>query len=78
MNLYKVYCDLCGEIQSVDDNLSKKLEKLNIDWGKNEAVANDYEEVNAEICSKCKKKIQEQLEKTRNEIIAKEKDSKQY
>ena len=33
MKIYKVYCDYCGELQSVSGNTSKRMSEVTIRWG---------------------------------------------
>ena len=66
MKIYKVYCDYCGELQSVSENTSKRMSEVTIQWG----VDN---ELNFEICSKCKDSIKKQLEIVKDKTISREK-----
>ncbi|WBK39594.1 hypothetical protein CB452P1_000010 [Clostridium phage CB452P1] len=70
MNIYKTYCDLCGEIQSVHCDCSRMLNTLNIYMRKD-----DDKKIEAEICSKCKEKIKKQIEENINKITEKEKQN---
>ena len=54
MKIYKVYCDYCGELQSVSENKSKRMNGVTIQWGVDDGL-------NFEICSKCRDSIKKQL-----------------
>lgn len=66
MKIYKVYCDYCGELQSVSENKSKRLSEVIIKWGLDD-------EFNFEICSKCKDNIKKTLELAKDSILNREK-----
>ena len=66
MKIYKVYCDYCGELQSVSENTSKRMSGVTIQWGVDD-------ELNFEICSKCKDSIKKQLEIVKDKTISREK-----
>ena len=66
MKIYKVYCDYCGELQSVSENTSKRMSEVTIRWGVDVVL-------NFEICDKCRDNIKKQLGIVKDRIIIKEK-----
>ena len=66
MKIYKVYCDYCGELQSVSGNTSKRMSEVTILGGVDVVL-------NFEICDKCRDNIKKQLGIVKDRIIIKEK-----